>query len=118
MRLTNLLRTTVSAAVVGACAFGIAGAASAQQAPQDQPTTIDDIIVTAQKRVERLQDVPAAVSVISGDAIANKGAVNLEGAQYLVPSLNFRKSGTTLNQSLFLRGVSTSTFSISGAGKS
>lgn len=73
-----------------------------------------DIVVTAQKRSERLQDVPIAVSVISGDALTAKGAVNLEGAQYLVPTLNFRKSGTAINQSLFLRGVGTSTFSIAG----
>ena len=73
-----------------------------------------DIIVTAQKRSQRLQDVPVAVSVISGDAIAAQGGINLESAQYLVPTLNFRKSGTTINQSLFLRGVGTSTFSIAG----
>lgn len=73
-----------------------------------------DVIVTAQKRSERLQDVPAAVSVVSGDALARSGAINLEGAQYLVPSFNFRKSGTALNQSLYLRGVGTSTFSIAG----
>ena len=73
-----------------------------------------EIVVTAQKRSERLQDVPVAVSVISGAQIAAQGAVNLEGAQYLVPTLNFRKSGTTINQSLFLRGVGTSTFSVAG----
>ncbi len=73
-----------------------------------------DIVVTAQKRSERLQDVPVAISVVSGDALAARGAVNLEGAQYLVPTLNFRKSGTAINQSLFLRGVGTSTFSIAG----
>ena len=77
-------------------------------------TVPGDIIVTAQKRSERLQQVPVAVSVISGNQIAASGAVNLEGAQYLVPTLNFRKSGTTINQSLFLRGVGTSTFSIAG----
>jgi iron complex outermembrane receptor protein len=71
-----------------------------------------EIVVTAQKRAERLQDVPVAVSVISGDAIANQGGVNIENAQYLVPSLNFRKSGTTLNQFLFLRGIGTANFSI------
>ena len=80
----------------------------------DEQATPGDIVVTAQKRSERLQDVPVAVSVISGDAIAAKGAVNLEAAQYLVPTLNFRKSGTAINQSLFLRGVGTSTFSIAG----
>lgn len=73
-----------------------------------------DIVVTAQKRSERLQEVPLAVTVVSGDALAAQGKVSLEGAQYLVPTLNFLKSGTTLNQSLFLRGVGTATFSIAG----
>ena len=73
-----------------------------------------DIIVTAQKRSERLQDVPVAVSVVSGAALESQGKVSLEGAVNLVPSFNFLKSGTTLNQSLFLRGVGTATFSIAG----
>ncbi|WP_260597562.1 TonB-dependent receptor [Sphingomonas endolithica] len=88
---------------------------SAGTEPNDtDDATTGDIIVTAQKRSERLQDVPVAISVISGDQLAAKGAMNLEGAQYLVPTLNFRKSGTAINQSLFLRGVGTSTFSIAG----
>lgn len=84
------------------------------QSSGEGATDIGEIVVTAQKREERLQDVPAAVSVVSGDAIAARGSVNLESAQYLVPTLNFRKSGTTINQTLFLRGVGTSTFSIAG----
>jgi iron complex outermembrane receptor protein len=73
-----------------------------------------EIIVTAQKRAENVQDVPVAVSVISGAALEQQGGINIENAQYLVPSLNFRKSGTALNQSLYLRGVGTTTFSIGG----
>ena len=73
-----------------------------------------EIIVTAQKRAENVQDVPVAVSVISGTALEQQGGINIENAQYLVPSLNFRKSGTALNQSLYLRGVGTTTFSIGG----
>lgn len=80
----------------------------------DAASDSGEIIVTAQKRSERLQDVPLAVTVVSGDTLAATGKVSLEGAQYLVPSLNFLKSGTTLNQSLFLRGVGTATFSIAG----
>jgi iron complex outermembrane receptor protein len=92
-----------------------------QQAPgvaAESPATNDasagDIVVTAQKRSERLQDVPLAVSVISGDALTATGSPGLDGAVNLVPALNFQKSGTTLNQSLFLRGVGTTTFSIAG----
>ena len=42
MRLTNLLRSTASAAVVGAVAFGFAGAAQAQDG--QTATTVDDIL--------------------------------------------------------------------------
>ena len=73
-----------------------------------------EIVVTAQKRSERLQEVPIAVSVVSGQALAALGRPGLESAVNLVPALNFQKSGTTLNQSLFLRGVGTTTFSIAG----
>ena len=111
---TTLLGTAAVFALVAAAPL------AAQTAPVPSATAEADtgapaeIVVTAQKRTERLQDVPVAVSVISGDALAAQGKVSLEGAQYLVPSLNFLKSGTTLNQSLFLRGVGTATFSIAG----
>ena len=54
------------------------------------------------------------MSVVSGSVLEAQGKVSLEGAVNLVPSFNFLKSGTTLNQSLFLRGVGTATFSIAG----
>ncbi|KQM74520.1 TonB-dependent receptor [Sphingomonas sp. Leaf20] len=83
--------------------------------PADLPAAQNgEIVVTAQKRSERLQDVPIAVSVVSGQALAALSRPGLEGAVTLVPALNFQKSGTTLNQSLFLRGVGTTTFSIAG----
>jgi len=104
-------------ALVGVSLAALASPAWAQNgavvsdAPEDG---LADIIVTAQKRSERLQDVPVAVSVISGETLQNRGSLTLENAQYLVPSLNFQKSGVAINQSLFLRGVGTSTFSIAG----
>ncbi len=110
-----LIALTASPALAQDATPAIGAATAPADATQPPEEAIPgDIVVTAQKRSERLQDVPVAVSVISGDAIAAKGAVNLEGAQYLVPTLNFRKSGTAINQSLFLRGVGTSTFSIAG----
>ncbi len=108
----------------GVALLAFASPAFAQTAPAATPapaaatdpetTAPGDIIVVAQKRAERLQDVPVAVSVVSGDALAAQGKVSIEGAQYLVPTLNVLKTGTTLNQTIFLRGVGTSTFSIAG----
>ena len=114
---TTLLGTAALFAVTAAAPLAAQTAAAQTAAPATAAATAGDsleIVVTAQKRSERLQDVPLAVSVVSGDALARQGAINLEGAQYLVPSLNFRKSGTTINQSLYLRGVGTATFSIAG----
>ena len=110
-----LLGTSLSAGPVWGQAQGDQQRSGATTDPAEQASTAPaDIVVTAQKREERLQDVPLAVTVISGEAIAASGAINIENAQYLVPTLNFRKSGTAINQSLFLRGVGTSTFSIAG----
>jgi iron complex outermembrane receptor protein len=85
--------------------------ATAAQAAREAPA---DIVVTAQKRSERLQEVPVAVSVVSGAALAQASRPSIETATQLVPALNFLKSGTTLNQTIFLRGVGTATFSIAG----
>ena len=106
----NLVRATFLCS--SAIALAISVPAIAQDVPSDDDVANTEIIVTAQKREENLQDIPLAVSVIGGDAVAANGGLNLENAQYLVPSLNFRKSGTSLNQALFLRGVGTINFSI------
>lgn len=111
-RKLRLELSTVSAIAVAALATGLTGAgANAQSAPQP-PGAIEEIIVTAQKRAQNLQEVPAAVSVLTTNDIESRPAVNIEGLQQLVPTLNFRKGGTSLNSSLFLRGVGTINFSI------
>lgn len=98
-----------ASAAAAALMFVSSTSAVAQQAPNPDAEVV---IVTAQKREENLQKVPAAVSVLSAAAIANANAVNIEGVTALVPSLTFNKGGTSLNSSLFLRGVGTINFSI------
>jgi iron complex outermembrane recepter protein len=100
-----LLTSAAIMAIAGAPAFAQAAAAADE---------LVEIVVTAQKRSEKLQDIPVAVSVVSADQLSRQAVLNLENAQYLVPSLNFRKSGTTINQSLYIRGVGTATFSLAG----
>ena len=107
---TSFIRASLFASA--AIMAGVSLPVMAQTAPAEDDTANAEIIVTAQKREERLQDIPLAVSVVGGEAVANNGGITLENAQYLVPSLNFRKAGTSLNQALFLRGVGTINFSI------
>ena len=91
-----------------------AAAAGTTAETPDGEAAPGEIVVTAQKRAENLQTVPVAVSVLSGQELATASRPSIETASQLVPSLNFLKSGTTLNQSIFLRGVGTATFSIAG----
>jgi len=107
MRLTNLLRSTVSAAVVGACAFGFAGVASAQSAPQDSPTTIDDIIVTAQKREQNLQDVPIVVTTLSQEVLDGAGVRDIKDLQILTPGLTVTSTSSEASTTARIRGVGT-----------
>lgn len=107
MRLTNLLRTTASAAVVGACAFGFAGPAAAQTPPQESPTTIDDIIVTAQKREQNLQDVPIVVTTLSQETLEDAGVRDIKDLQILTPGLTVTSTSTEASTTARIRGVGT-----------
>jgi len=107
MRLTNLLRTSVSAAVMGACAFGFAGAAAAQSAPQDAPQTIDDIVVTAQKREQNLQDVPIVVTTLSQETLQNAGVRDIKDLQILTPGMTVTSTSSEASTTARIRGVGT-----------
>lgn len=86
-----------------AIAFVVATPAMAQ---------VEEIVVTAQKVEENVQDVPIAISVVTGEALEASGTTSIENLNQLVPSLNFRKGTTNANSALVLRGVGTITFAI------
>ena len=67
---------------------------------------LEEIVVTAQKRAQNLQDVPIAVTAISGDAIANLGSRDFKDLLRTVPSLSFSNSEPGLAK-YSIRGVST-----------
>ena len=73
---------------------------------------LDEIIVTAQKREQSLQEVPLAVTVLREDQIDSSFGENIEALQALVPSVSFRTGNTTRNSALTVRGIGTISFSI------
>ena len=86
-----------------ALAIGISAPAAAQ---------VEEIIVTAQKVEENVQDVPIAITAVSGDTLIESGTNSLEELGQLVPSVTFRKGTTNANSAVILRGVGTVSFSI------
>jgi iron complex outermembrane receptor protein len=73
---------------------------------------VDEIIVTAQKVEQNVQDVPIAVTAVSGDRLDQAVVINVENLANVIPSVNFRKGTTSANSAIFMRGVGTITFSV------
>ena len=93
--------------------LGVTSAAIAQeQDNNEEESLVEKITVTAQKRVEKLSEVPVAVSVLRSDQIDSAFANNIEGLQNLVPSVSFNKGTTNRNSSLTVRGIGTISFSV------
>jgi iron complex outermembrane recepter protein len=66
---------------------------------------IEEIIVTAQRREENLQDVPISVSAFGAEQIAEKGINDVSRLEGLVPGFTFGKSGVDARPAI--RGVRT-----------
>jgi len=67
---------------------------------------IEEIVVTAQKRSERLSDVPIAVTVASSENVLEGGVVGLEALPQIVPGLLINEHSNY--QNVYLRGIGSS----------
>jgi len=96
-------------ACVSGLALGAIGLPATAQTPgprDSSGTALEEIVVTAQKRAERLQDVPASVAVLSGDVLLNQNADKLEDYVARLPGLSMDARGLG-QQQLAIRGIST-----------
>lgn len=71
-----------------------------------QGAALEEIVVTAQKRSERLLDVPVPVTAITADTLAERNQVQLQDYFRQVPGLDLTRNGDGL-ASITLRGVTT-----------
>ena len=94
---------------VAAGAMLLPAIALAQETPSSQPqsATFDDneIVVTAQKREQNLQDVPISISVVSGEELQQQGAASLTDYAGYVPGMQVSTTGTPGQTTITLRGV-------------
>lgn len=94
------------AASLLAVLLSVAGTSYAQDAAEEEGAAmvLDEVIVTARKREETLQESPVAISALSADALKEAGVANTRDLQQAVPGLNFTEQGSK-NPSIFVRGV-------------
>jgi len=79
-------------------------AAEPTDQPAPQAAASGDIVVTARRREERVQDVPIAMSVIGGGTLNDTGAFNVNRLQQQQPSLQFYSSNPR-NSAINIRGL-------------
>ncbi|WP_164847344.1 TonB-dependent receptor [Sphingobium algorifonticola] len=94
---------------------GVACAQGPAAADPQAGATLDEIVVTAQMRSENVQDVPAAISVVSGDVLASSAVVTSTEIFQLVPNLTVNKTFDLSNPRIYLRGVGSSDFNANSA---
>ena len=75
------------------------------QVPAFAQASLEEVIVTAQRTEQSLQDVPIAVTALSSDDLVEKQVVTFSDLQINVPSLQYGQSGQFASSSISLRGV-------------
>ncbi|MGB2381624.1 MAG: TonB-dependent receptor plug domain-containing protein, partial [Porticoccaceae bacterium] len=93
MNLIHSKRLRLAVAVAGAMSAGVA-----------QTAEIDEIVVTANKREQSLQDVPVTVSVTSGETIQRAAIVDILDLQTSVPSLRVNQLQSSAQTNFTIRG--------------
>jgi len=76
------------------------------EAANNQPARLEEIVVTAQKRAERLQDVPISISVIGGESLDKSSITSVTDALSLVPGVAVSTNSQGGGTFLAVRGVS------------
>ena len=68
---------------------------------------LEEVVVTAQFRAQRLQDTPIAISAISADTLASRSAGDIAAAANAAPNVNISKGALGFGQTaaVFIRGI-------------
>ena len=109
---TNIIRTilfcgTAMSVAVPAMAQdrNPADAQAIQTAPTADVAEVGDIIVTARRRDEKLQDVPVSVTAFSSEALQRSTVQELRSINVLTPGLTFTNEGGASGATLTLRAI-------------
>jgi iron complex outermembrane recepter protein len=101
-RVSSLMLLVLAAAALGAGSRALADEAAATQ-PQPSASTLQEVVVTAQKRVEKLHDVPMGVTAVTSEELDKMRLVDFQDLQAMVPGLSVEELQPGLTR-LTLRG--------------
>jgi iron complex outermembrane recepter protein len=102
MRAYGLKLMLLGAAGAGALLTGVAAPSLAQA---QEARRVQEVVVTAQRREQEAQDVPIALTAVSGEALSEKGAISVNALERVVPGLEVESQFGTGQPSFSLRGI-------------
>ncbi len=105
-------------AVAACCASATAGAQVAgDPVAEAGPATLDAVEVTAQRRVENVQDVPVSISTVGGEKldILGSGGTDVRFLSGRVPSLNIESSYGRAFPRFYIRGLGNTDFDLNAS---
>lgn len=101
------IHATTASAVALIASAALAGPAFAQSAPQEDATaTLDEVIVTAQRREQSLQDVPIAITAFNAETLERTAATGISDIAAKAPGVTLTQFNIGEPQ-LYIRGVGT-----------
>jgi iron complex outermembrane receptor protein len=99
---SSAMRRGIAVVAIAPMTF-VAHGAVAQEA--GRANVIEEIVVTAQKRSESIQDVPISMQAFSGADLERASVNNLDGVAYRVPNVSINMTGSVRTPRIVLRGI-------------
>ena len=103
-RLANALPVLIAISL-----FGMSPANARENRQSGADRMLEEVVVTARKREENLQDAPLAVSAFTGNSLEYRGATKIDDIAKFVPSLTLENNpsfgGASNSAAIYLRGV-------------
>ena len=102
------MKSILLAGVAGISVFAFAGVAQAQDNSAQEEATggLGDIVVTARRSAETLQDVPVAVSALGGDFIERQNISSAADVPRFTPNLTIEQQPSSLSAAtVYIRGI-------------
>ena len=105
MHKQKLIKQSIFKKVAGILFAGLFGASSAgaQQVEEDAGYRLEEVIVTAQKRVQNAQDIGKSINVFNSESLDRAGIKDVSRLAFITPGLAFAQRGN--DYKLTLRGA-------------
>ncbi|MDO1557927.1 TonB-dependent receptor [Brevundimonas sp. 2R-24] len=100
------MRAFTKSALLAGAAWSVMSVGAYAQDAQPGATAVEEVVVTARRTEERLQETPLSISAFSGEELEERGATNVTDLQGAVPNLNIVQGrGSSDSTNIYIRGI-------------